>query len=382
MMTEFSREKSVLFVVSTLIVAGSEQKTVRVVNALKRRGWNVHLAYLNPPETLLPELDRDVAVTCLDRRGKFSFKAARNLRNYISANSIAQVKCINLYPVLYVFAAFGFRRSRNRPPVTLMINTTEHANMLEKLQMVLYRPLMKRIERIVFGCKAQLELWRERYKLDDKKCFVIYNGVDTKRFSPRETGRDSSSLHDLGIAIGDKDFIVAAVGKFRREKNHVELVDAISRVRRRVPDAKLVLVGEGEELERIVARIDQHGLGDSVFLPGRLGDVRAVLSVTDVYVQPSISETFSNAALEAMAMAKPVILSDTGGTREMVDAGSTGYYYSSGDLDALTERLEWLAANPGPRLELGRQARQTVERRFSFDAMVDAYEREIRQQLC
>ena len=60
-----------LFFLSTLSVGGSEKKTIRIVNTLRRRGHDVHLAYLNRPETLLADIDPEVPLVCLDRRGKF-----------------------------------------------------------------------------------------------------------------------------------------------------------------------------------------------------------------------------------------------------------------------------------------------------------------------
>jgi glycosyltransferase involved in cell wall biosynthesis len=96
----------------------------------------------------------------------------------------------------------------------------------------------------------------------------------------------------------------------------------------------------------------------------------------DVFVLPSLAvETFSNAALEAMAMERPVVLSDIGGATEMVTHGQNGYVFHKGDDSTLERILTALNNSPDLRRDVGRAGRATVEARFSFQRMADAYER-------
>ena len=234
---------------------------------------------------------------------------------------------------------------------------------------------MNRARKIIFGCNAQLQIWRKRYSLQIAKCSVIYNGVDIDAFSPVVPGLTNAAGSACGIDLGPDDFAIGAVGKFRPEKNHVELVTALAQLQASIPSAKLVIVGEGEEQDRILQKIRDLNLENRVILPGRLHDVRPVLMAIDVYVQPSISETFSNAALEAMAVGKAVVLSDTGGTREMVEFGATGFFYATGDIDSLVSILAQLAKDRDALRKVGEQARQSVVERFSFAKMVTDYER-------
>ena len=129
--------KSVLFLVSTLIIGGSERKTVRIANELQRRGWNVHVAYLSSPESLLQDIDDGVSVFHLQRRGKFSLRSVKMLRQYIGSNQIDSIVCINLYPLIYAAIATMFIGKKSSPDIVLTVNTTDHVGFKERSQMLL-----------------------------------------------------------------------------------------------------------------------------------------------------------------------------------------------------------------------------------------------------
>ena len=352
--------KTIMFLLSSLTVGGSEKKTVRIANELHQRGRNVCIAYLNPPESLLAHIDSGVTVFCLQRKGKLSLSAMRSLRRLVITRGVSTIFCINLYPTIYAHGAcFGLSGPR-RPRIVVTINRTEHQSTKDHRSMILFAPLIKRSQLAVFGCNAQLELWADRYGLDRTKCDVIYNGVDETEFAPAKPT--------------DDQFIVGTVGRLTTVKNQIELVLAFDRFRKACPDARMVIVGDGPNRTILLRQVAELGIQHSVSLAGEHDDVRSAISAMDVFVVPSISETFSNAALEAMSMAKPVILSDTGGAREMVSDAEDGYIYAQGDIDALVQLIDKLWRNESYRIELGRMARQKVLEKFTFAGMVDAFE--------
>src|SRR5688572_21846985 len=94
-----------LFLLSDLGIGGSERKSVRIANALRRGGHDIHLAYLSAPHTLRGSLDPALPTLCLERTGKFSLSALRRLKRYLVEQRISRVVCVNLYPLLYAHAA-------------------------------------------------------------------------------------------------------------------------------------------------------------------------------------------------------------------------------------------------------------------------------------
>jgi glycosyltransferase involved in cell wall biosynthesis len=115
------------------------------------------------------------------------------------------------------------------------------------------------------------------------------------------------------------------------------------------------------------------GVADRVVISGLQEDVRPFLSVCDVVALTSFTEAFSLAAIEAMALGRPVVHPEVGGAAEMIHSGHDGWLFPVGDTATLVERLGVLA-DPVVRARMGENARATVASRFSERAMVEHYE--------
>jgi glycosyltransferase involved in cell wall biosynthesis len=363
---------SALFLLNNLCIGGSERKTVRVVNAIHRRGHNIHLAWLNAPETLRHEITPGVPVVCLDRHGKFSWRTLRRLERYVREQGITCIICMNQYPLLYA-KALRLVMGNAAPRCAVTINTTEFVSCKEAAQMALYSPLMRRADEIVFGCEYQLGLWVERYRLPREKCRYIHNGVDSDYFSPNAAGLQDTD-HRTTFGLGPDDFVVGTVGMFRPEKQQGDLIEAVARLRARGMSVFALIVGSGVKEAMLKKQAADAGVTKYVRFPGEMRDVRPALAAMDVFVSTSVSETFSNAAIEAMAMARPVVLSDVGGTREMAWEGVNGCLYPASDVGWLTAVLEGLAADRSAVRRMGEEARRIAVERFSFSRMVNEYE--------
>lgn len=362
----------VLFLLNSLGLGGSERKTIAIVNELHAMGQNVHLAYIDDRAPLLDGVKKDVPLFCLRRKGKVSFAAVSRLRTYVRENGISKVVCVNLYPLIYGVAAANLLSASQKPKVLLLENTTEQMGRKEQLSMLFYRFLMRRAERIIFGCRTQLERWVRRYGLDECVCGFIYNGIDAANFAPGVTDRESS-LAEWNVEADKTDIILGAVGNLWPNKNHVELISALEGLGNTRPTTRLLIAGEGPERARLETAAESSGLQDRISLLGRIENVRDFLEVIDVFILPSISETFSNAVLEAMSMEKPVILSNTGGMPEIVRDGLNGYLYNQGDVAHLQNIIQRLVADRATRRAVGKDARETVLKKFTFQRMIGEY---------
>ena len=106
----------------------------------------------------------------------------------------------------------------------------------------------------------------------------------------------------------------------------------------------------------------RYGIADRVRFMGHRSDVAEVLSAADIAVLPSLSgEAFPRAVIEAMAMGRPVVATDVGGTREAIVEGVTGFVVSPGDAEALADRIGRLAGNEAMRAAMGQAARRRAE---------------------
>ena len=208
-----------------------------------------------------------------------------------------------------------------------------------------------------------------RVGIPASKVVVIPNGVDAARFRPGVSAGELRARFGIGAAP-----LVGHVARLAPVKNQPLLVDAFARVRERVPDARLVIVGDGPERPTIEAQIRGRGLSDVVHLAGELRDVPAILREFDVFALPSRAEGTSMSVLEAMASGVPVVASAVGGTPALVDQGRCGVLVPPNDPDALAAALADLLLASERRRELARLARARIEAEYDEAAVARRYE--------
>lgn len=200
---------------------------------------------------------------------------------------------------------------------------------------------------------------------------VIWNGEDLQEFRPG----DSPLRKVLGLPEGG--LVLSCVASLTPVKDHDTLLAAFARLSARLPAACLLLVGDGPERTRLEA--EAAPLGPRVRFLGHRGDVADVLRASDVYVQTSTTEGFSNALVQAMATGLPVVATRVGGNVELLDG--CGELVPPRDPEAVAEALFALAAASQRRHALGRKGRQRVESRCTVDGMVAAYAEAFEQAL-
>jgi glycosyltransferase involved in cell wall biosynthesis len=358
-------ERDILFLLSTLGIGGSERKTVRLANSLRRRGHRVTVAYLNAPDTLLRELAPDVRAVHLQRTGKFSLRALRMLERTIRESRIDTVISLNLYAMLYAALVAKYARSLSGVRFIASLNTSTFSG---ASSMWLYRPLLRGMDLLIFGAEYQREFWLRHY-LGGKapQTRVLYNGIDTTHFSRDEVSPRRPPQWPAGRVV------LGSVGRLSPEKSQHLLIRAIAQLHNRGLDVGAVIVGEGSEESELRRLVAELGVEDRVHFPGATADVRPWLAGFDVFVLTSTSvETFSNAVLEALAMGCPVVSSRIGGMPEMLASGG-GIIYETGNLGQLVAALDELVSLPERRRALAGQTRESVLKRFSLEAMADAF---------
>ncbi|MGH8222635.1 MAG: glycosyltransferase, partial [Woeseiaceae bacterium] len=362
----------ILFVVNSLEHGGAERHTITLFNRLAERGHECHAAFIKNRRDQLERirLRRGGTLRSLDARRFLDWRAVDDLARALSGARPCLVVAANEYALMY--SALALRRSGLRVPLVVTFHATRLIGVKEQLKMLACVPLFWRADCAVFVCSAQRRRWLRRGVLS-RRNEVIYNGVDTDEFSAdrrsAERGRVRSAL-----GLEETDYVIGVAAALRPEKNHVQLVDAVASLRERGIPAHALLIGDGETRGAVEARARDRGVSGHVTITGFLSDVRPCVQACDTVALCSVTEAFSLAALEAMALRKPVVHSRVGGAEEMIIPGWNGYLYPAGDLDALVRKLALLADRSLAR-RMGRNARNTVEQWFSERSMVERYER-------
>lgn len=229
------------------------------------------------------------------------------------------------------------------------------------VQRLLAELVMRAADRIIVNAELLRPSGRAGERTD-----VIPSGVDTDRFAP--TAERVVAKRRLGV--DDARPLIGTVGRLEPRKGTATLLAALASVRAAGHDATLVVVGEGPLRAELVAAAERLGVEPHVRLLGDRSDVRDILAALDVFVLPSRTEGMSNALLEAMATALPVVATAVGGTPEVVTDGRSGLLVPADDADAMAAAIGRVLENPAWAGELGAAARQTAEEHFGARRMV------------
>jgi glycosyltransferase involved in cell wall biosynthesis len=357
-------------------VGGAERHTLELGTRLNKERFKVFFSHIKPGAALLanPQFSGCEAFSCEGSRW-FDLAAARRLAGFIDRNAIDSVLCSNFYPAMIASMARPFARRRFR--ISVVYHSTVLPTLKERLQMRLYVALRARYDLVVFICDNQRRHWVEsRYPLPLREA-TIHNGIDVDAFSPGAVPPEAAGRCRARAGFSESDYVIGICAALRPEKAHMDILSALTIVRRDHPEAKLIIIGDGPERGKIENLIELTGLRGHVFISGYQNDVRPWIGASDVLVLASTAiETFSLAALESMALEKPLVMTDIGGASEQVHPGVNGYLFAPGDVAQLARHLLTLT-NPELRKALGHEARLTVSRRFAVSHMVARYEDEL-----
>ena len=215
---------------------------------------------------------------------------------------------------------------------------------------------------VVCVSQASLDGFAARYRVDRTKWTVLPNGIDLARFSPAPGPEPAPLPADLGIPPGVP--VVTVVSHLRYEKGHPEAIDAWPEVLRSVPEARLLIVGEGPMESRLREQVAALGLHDRVHFAGARSDIPAIQRASSVALLPTYIEALPTALIEAAACGVPAVATRVGGVPEVVVDGVTGLLFERGDVAAIPRAVVALLSDPARRAAMGAAARSRAEAHF------------------
>lgn len=210
----------------------------------------------------------------------------------------------------------------------------------------------------------QMKVWLKKTVKVDKPVSQIYNGVSFSLSSNVQGSMDKKK--ELGIS--ENTFVVGVVGRLDLIKDHPTLFQAIEKVRERVPHVLLLVIGDGQEREKLAA-IAKEGI---LFL-GNRSDVPDLMQVMDLFVLSSKNEGISNTVLEAMVAGLPIVVTHVGGNPELIDHGKNGTIVSSGNAQEMASAILQYCENKQLGRLHGAAARKKAMECFGLQEMSDIY---------
>jgi L-malate glycosyltransferase len=349
----------VAVVMTSFEPGGTERQMIELVRRLDRGRWAVHLGCFRARGAWFDraaEAALSVAEFRVDSfRSSAVWRHASRFAAWCRDRGIAIVHASELYSNIFALPAAALARVPVRIGNRREINPDKTA-----AQIALQRAAYTFAHRVVANSRAAASRL-ERERIARRKIAVIPNGIDCSRFA---THQEKTSRRR-----------VIVVANLRREKAHDVLLRAAVTIVRRFPDATFDVVGDGPQREPLAALTHTLGLERAVRFLGHRDDIPALLAAADIFVLPSRSEAFPNAVLEAMAAGLPVVATAVGGIVELVADTRTGLLVRPDDPASLAARLCDVMLDAPFASRLGEAARAEAHARYSFDRMVDSFDR-------
>lgn len=367
-----NNSKKILFLITSLGCGGAEKQTIALMNGLIHEQFDIHLGYFVHENQLLGELDQNYSnkVFCLHKTKRFDVHIFIRLLEKINFISPDLIVCVNPYPLLY--AKILTFSSKHKPKIISILHTTIMPDSYyEFIVRALYKRLINCIDKVVFVSYNQMKFWHEYYDISKELSTVIHNGIDLNKFDISLI--DESRISRQSLKVRDTDFIVTICAGLRPEKKHIDLIKAAAVMREKGVPLKILILGDGPEKKKIEKQIKAYNLSEHTILLGFKEDVRPYIALSDVVVLVSTSvETFSIAILEAMALGKPIVMSNVGGASEQVINGVNGYLFPPGDIYSLANKLIRIYKE-NSQIKMGQESKKLVAKQFSEKNMIKKY---------
>ena len=215
------------------------------------------------------------------------------------------------------------------------------------------------------------------FKVKKDNVFLVYNGVDIEAFSrPRDEGEKGALKHNLGF---EKSPVIGSISRLSPVKGLRYLLFAMKDILPEIPEARLLLVGEGPSKEYLMGLAKKLGIENNVFFALNTTDIRRFLFITDVFVFYSLEEGLGLSLLEALASGKPCVASNVGGVSSVIEDGQNGILVSPKDTHELKEAILKILKDKKLSASLAEKGKKSVKEKFSLEGMIgkvmDIYER-------
>lgn len=234
-----------------------------------------------------------------------------------------------------------------------------------------FAPWLYKRPDVVTGVSSEVvSYYNKELGISSEKCRLVLNGVNVSAFS--RTVDVVRKRREVGLL--DTDIVVGTMANLRPQKNHKNLIKAFAKVRKQVPNLKLLLAGDGEcrfDLEGLACNLD---VSDGILFLGHRTDAEELMAIMDIYCLPSFYEGMPLSIMEAWAAGKPVVATNVLGIREIVKDRETGLLVESDNSSALADALLVILRDDKLRQTIAENGRKLAHAECSIEQMVARYE--------
>lgn len=364
--------KAIIYIVPAFPVGGAEKFLILLANSLSKNLRSQTVVSLGDDNKARYELNNEIRFVPLPRTGKFDFAPLRSLRRLIRTEKPDIIFCLNFF--CFFLTKLIISGLKHKPFVIVSYHSTIPRNKKENSLNKLYITFLTKKDLIITVSENQANYTAIKYRIPSGLFKTIHNGIDINKW--RLPGDDFDKIKFRNrYGIPEDAAVIILTAAFRPEKNHLGAIESLQLLHSEYgQNAYLLFVGEGVLLEECREAAEKKGLSEFIKFAGLQSDVRPFYWASNLFTLCSTSvETFSIAALEAMACGLPVVLTNIGGASEMIFGGLNGFLCEPETADIARKWSE--ALKSGFSAE---KIHDYVSKNFSAEKMIGEYMRTLR----
>ena len=364
MSDNIKRKYNILVVASDLHIGGAEQVIATLCRHIDKDLFNLSVCHLR----LLGIIGDDLYKEGIDIIGIPESRIFRN--DYLAFLKLFQIVRKKKIDIIHSHTTHSLVESclcKLVSPGLKMVHTYHFGNYPHHNDMLLEKLFWRVPNQLVSVGNVQKKALQETYKIPDNKISTIWNGVVKK-----ESAVDTQITNQF---IGMNKIIIGSISTLIDQKGLTYLLDAMYTLKKKNENFILLVAGDGHLRSELELKSRQLGLDSTVFFLGWVTNAASTfLPVCDIFVQSSLWEAMSMVILEAMAAAKPIVATNVGENRHIIDSGKNGFLVESKDINAMAAALEKLISDPKLRAAFGSEAKKKWEKQFTGSIMTKNYE--------
>jgi len=339
---------------------GGEQQTLNLLVGLNKRRIACHLVCQAGSPMQDRAIRAGVEIFPIRMRGEIDLAAGFRIRKLINQfqYTIVHAHTSHAHTLAYL-ASIGTGVCRL---VTRRVDFSIFRHSFLKLSGIKYRFMADYYIAISHKIKEVLV----NDGIPDQRIFVVHSGINPQRFG-QATGAHLLTEFD----IKENQKVVINVAHLAGHKGQIYLVRAIPHVLAKLPDTRFIIVGQGELMDALKGTASELGLKRELVFTGFRDDVAGFYQIADLFVMSSVQEGLGTAVLDALALAKPVVATHTGGLPEIIHDGKTGRLVAPADPESLADGIVDMLTRKEAARAMAEEGRAMVQSLFSIEAMVE-----------
>lgn len=361
-----TRPTRVLQLCSSLTVGGAERLVHGLVQQFDRRRFELFVASVAivQENRLQPEFEQlGIPVYVLGAKNLYTPYAYRTLARYIRDN---QIDLIHTHLTSADFLGRIVGKTLGVPVISTLNNIPEDYENQKAYRYWLERYTCGLADHIVACSEMIRQMFIQRWKLPASRISTIVNGIVMDKFLAVPAGVPYRA-HNEGP-------LITTIGRLTTQKAQHLFIEAAKLVLAVRPDARFMIVGQGPREQELQSLAHSLGVAEQVDFAGVRHDIPDILGRSDIFVLSSAWEGLPVAGAEAMAAARPCVMTDVGGVRDLFTSAREGLVVPAGDTRALAQSLLALLSNDAERAAMGLAARARVRRDFDIATVTTQYE--------